>query len=250
MTADAPGQLLDWDSAFFGLRIARLEERAVATDEIDALRSWAGEQQIDCIYYLAPEDDPASWVLAEHLGMHHVDTRVELSRAAAPGGVEPPDSGITPACDTDRAALRRIAAESHHDSRFFRDPHLPDARCAELYATWIDESCNGFADAVLVTRLAGSAVGYVSCKLERDERGRIGLLAVGPAARGLGHGARLTDAALRWLASAGADRVDVATQQHNEAAIAHYVRAGFSVVSQRRWYHWWPAHPSHQAAPS
>lgn len=250
MTAEAPGQLLDWDSAFFGLRIARLEERAVATDRLDALRSWAGDERLDCVYYLAPEDDETSWALAESLGMRHVDTRVELSRAVEPGGDEPSDTGITPAQDTDREALRRIATESHRDSRFFQDPNLPDTRCAELYATWIDESCSGFADAVLVARLDGIAVGYVSCKLESADRGRIDLLAVSPSARGHRHGARLTDAALRWLSRADAGSAAVATQQHNEAAIAHYVRAGFSIVSERRWYHWWPAHAPRKAATS
>lgn len=250
MMAEAPGQLLDWDSAFFGLRIARLEPRALAPGRLDALRTWAACERLDCVYYLAPEADEERWALAEAVGMRHVDTRVELSRSICSRDTTRPGRAIDTADDADREALRAIAAESHRDSRFFRDPDMPADRCGELYATWIDNSCSGFADAVLVARHEGSAVGYVSCKLESRDTGRIGLFAVAPAARGRGEGGRLVDAALAWFAGKGASWVAVATQQRNDAAIAHYVRSGFAVAFERRWYHWWPDRARHRAVDS
>ena len=40
--------------------------------------------------------------------------------------------------------------DSHRDSRFYYDPGFPNQRCDELYETWIDRSCHGYADTVLV----------------------------------------------------------------------------------------------------
>jgi GNAT superfamily N-acetyltransferase len=136
--------------------------------------------------------------------------------------------------------LRRIAASSHRDSRFYADPHFDRGRCDELYATWIEKSCRGeTADVVLVAEHAGEPAGYVSCLRGESGLGLIGLIAVDAAAQGLGLGSALMGAALRWLAERGASRVRVATQGRNARAQRFYQAHGLLTQSIGLWFHRW-----------
>ena len=78
---------------------------------------------------------------------------------------------------------------------------------------WIERSCAGDADAVLVARDNGRdrrdgpdarAVAYVTCHLEPEGAGRIGLVAVSEEMRGRKLGARLLATSVAWFASRGA----------------------------------------------
>jgi dTDP-4-amino-4,6-dideoxy-D-galactose acyltransferase len=157
----------------------------------------------------------------------------------------PPGEGgkakIRSSCISDIPALRRIAAASHHDSRFYADPHFDRERCGELYATWIEKSCRGeAADVVLVAEADGAAAGYISCRLTgREGLAEIGLLAVGAAAQGRGLGGALVGAALRRLAERGASRVRVVTQGRNTRAQRLYQAHGLLTQSIGLWFHRW-----------
>src|SRR6185369_10458616 len=97
-------QLLEWDSAHFGLRIARAD--------LDDLRHWSAPPAVDCVYFLA-QPDAESMRLAHQAGFRFVDERVTL--AADPGAAINNDAAIRPAAPADLPELRRIAGESHQD---------------------------------------------------------------------------------------------------------------------------------------
>jgi dTDP-4-amino-4,6-dideoxy-D-galactose acyltransferase len=238
-------EVLAWDSELFGCRIGRLGgnrlDRAVLA-EVDA---WCRAEAIDCLYFLAGSGDPATAALAEEAGFRLVDLRVTLEGPLTPGPSPipslPPGEGgtaIRASRSEDIPALRRIAASSHRDSRFYADPHFDRGRCDELYATWIEKSCRGeAADVVLVAEHEGEPAGYVSCLA--GETGEIGLLAVDVAAQGRGSGGALVGAALRWLAGRGASRVRVVTQGRNTRAQRLYQAHGLLTQSIGLWFHRW-----------
>ena len=150
-----------------------------------------------------------------------------------------------------------MASTSHRDTRFYSDAHFPRPLCDALYARWIQASCEGFADAVLVIGPAGAPLGYVTCHLDtpppgrpapaeaRDAHdhpprgGRIGLIAVGEDARGRGLGPLLVRAAVDWLGGHGAAAVSVVTQGRNVAAQRLYQRCGFLTRDLHLYYHKW-----------
>jgi dTDP-4-amino-4,6-dideoxy-D-galactose acyltransferase len=249
-------ELLAWDSAFFGRRIARLHGGRLDPEAWAEAHAWCRERAIDCLYFLADPVDPITAPLAEQAGFRLVDLRVTLDGEPKPALAVPaaPPARIRPAETGDVPALRRIAAVSHRDSRFYYDPHFERARCDELYATWIEKSCQGEAAAVLVAEVEGRAGGYITCLLEPAAgsaaglSGRIGLFAVAAAAQGRGVGSLLIDEALAWLAARGAGRVSVVTQGRNRRAQRIYQKAGLLTRSVELWYHrWFPAGPD--AAP-
>jgi ribosomal protein S18 acetylase RimI-like enzyme len=147
---------------------------------------------------------------------------------------------IRPATLDDLPELRRIAGESHRDTRFYADGRFPTGACDELYRIWIGRSCSEpeFADAVFVAEQEHHAAGYVSCRLA-DGAGEIGLLAVDGKYRGLGLGEQLVRRAGSWFRERGAPRASVVTQGANVRALRLYQKCGFFVAAVQFWYHRW-----------
>jgi dTDP-4-amino-4,6-dideoxy-D-galactose acyltransferase len=151
---------------------------------------------------------------------------------------------VRPAIDSDIPALASIAAVSHRDTRFYADRHFAAERCDRLYQEWIEKSCRGQADAVLVAEdAAHQPIGYVTCHGQGTAKGRIGLIAVKEEARGGGVGSALLRAALDWFVSNRVASLTVATQLRNVRALRFYGRAGLLISSVELWFHLWPGDP-------
>jgi RimJ/RimL family protein N-acetyltransferase len=203
--------------------------------------SWAAEQNVDCLYFLADSGDASTVTFAETNGFNLVDLKVTKEKLLSPGsslGSET-EKRIRLVLPEDVSRLRCIAGVSHTDSRFYFDPHFSQEQCKALYETWIEKSCHGWADAVLVAERERSVVGYISCHRDAAETGRIGLLGVAAEARGEGLGLVLVQAALDWFKTQEISRVTVVTQGRNTAAQRLYERAGFVTRSVQLWYHRW-----------
>jgi dTDP-4-amino-4,6-dideoxy-D-galactose acyltransferase len=239
MGTDVDCRLLEWDSAFFGLRIATAGSAPRSRDEIDAAFAWCREQSVDCLYLLVGADDVATLRAAGDRGFRFVDVRmtyaIELSSARAASESAP----IRAARESDVAALRAIAAASHTDSRFYADGRFARERCDELYATWIEKSCRGWADAVLVADHDGAPAAYLTCHARDNGRGEIGLVGVDARVQGRGLGRALVASALRWFAERELERATVVTQGRNVAAQRLYQSAGFRTAEVGLWHHRW-----------
>ena len=209
---------------------ASLDEARVA-----AIDAWAKANDVECLYFLAAGDDPASAHAAEAAGFRQMDVRVQLACDAHPDSLA---DAVREARDDDLETLRGIASSSHGATRFYADPNFPDERCDVFYDTWIRRSLEGWADGVLVGEVDGSAAGYVSCHLD-GAAGSIGLIAVDASARGHGLGVDLARSAVAWCAGRGADRMTVVTQGRNVPALRTFQRAGFLASSLDLWFHKW-----------
>jgi dTDP-4-amino-4,6-dideoxy-D-galactose acyltransferase len=239
--SNAPCQHLEWDSEFFGRRIAKASASRLSKEETSRILSWCRTNRIECLYFLADADDARTSRFAEENGFRLVDVRVTLTwqpdnRSLADTVAE---CYVRPAMADDLPVLRTIARASHRDSRFYFDPGFPQSRCDDLYETWIEKSCLGQAEAVLVAADGAQPVGYVTCHLTTPTEGYIGLMGVHVQARGVGVGQGLVMASLRWFAQRGASQVTVVTQGRNCRAQRLYQRCGFLTGSVQLWYHRW-----------
>jgi dTDP-4-amino-4,6-dideoxy-D-galactose acyltransferase len=240
MKTDNLCSYLEWDSEFFNRRIARVVSRRLDAETLKSVLSWSEESSMDCLYFLADAADKASAMLAADNGFRFVDIRTTYERRLAGDselGEKAP--GIRFAVPEDVQALRAIASVSHRDSRFYFDPNFSESACNALYETWIEKSCQGYADAVLVAQIEGRAVGYISLHLDEENTGQIGLIAVGAETRGHGLGKKLITESLRWFASKDVERVRVVTQGRNVVAQRLYQGFGFMLASVEVWYHRW-----------
>jgi ribosomal protein S18 acetylase RimI-like enzyme len=232
---------LEWDSDFWGFGCARVEGHKLSEGQIPAIDAWCQSNDITFLQYLAPATDRASAKAAEDGGFHQVDERITLACRIAErrSEVSDPAIEIRPGRIDDLGELDAIARAGHTDSRYYHDPGFPRPRCDDLYSTWIKRSLEGaIADIVFVPVVEGKAAGYVTCKVEAKQ-GSIGLVGVGPKARGRGVGGAMVRRALDWFGEQGAEEVLVVTQGRNQAAQRLYERCGFLTRDTGLWYHKW-----------
>jgi dTDP-4-amino-4,6-dideoxy-D-galactose acyltransferase len=233
-------ELLDWDSRFFGLTIARLRADRLGEEEADAVLEWCERHAVNCLYFLANGDDRETLRAVEARSFDLVDVRIDLSCRLDAATRDPLAEGVRLANASDRAALAAISREAFTASRFFFDGRFPHERCAALFETWIDRALAGeLAEAVLCIDLDGAPAGFVTCELDESGDGRIGLLGVSAPARGRGAGTRLCRTALEWFAREGAGRATVTTQGRSVPALRLYESCGFSSSAVALWYHRW-----------
>ncbi len=238
MTQDVVCVVLEWDSEFFGRRIGRVKARVLDEAVMGQVQSFARAESIDCLYYLADAGDGESIRAAELAGFRNTDIRVTRERSLERISSELP-RGVEKFGEDDLPVLQEISRTSHGATRFYRDPHFSREQCDALYERWITNACEGQAESVLVVRQAGRAAGYLTCEIEDQTTGSIGLVAVAESERGQGLGELLVRGSLSWFASRGCDRVSVVSQARNIAAARLYEGMGFQTTAVEHWYHLW-----------
>jgi len=233
--------ILEWDSAFFGMTIARVNSNRLDAQTAVQVMAWCKEKQVGCLYFLADSDHAETLRQAEKNGFNLTDIRVTYELVM--GGMEERaalDPEIRMAVPQDLPALRGMAGSSYRDSRFYYDGHFPQEACDRLYETWIEKSLSGYARAVLVKGAPGQPEGFVTCDTLLPEAiGKIGLVGVSSSTRGRGIGRALVMGSLDWFGRQGMKSVQVVTQGRNIPAQRFYQKCGFLVSEVRFWYHCW-----------
>jgi dTDP-4-amino-4,6-dideoxy-D-galactose acyltransferase len=235
-------QYLNWDSDFFGYRIARVVSKRLALDTVGPILSWCDAQKIDCLYFLCDATDETTVRLAEDHSFRLVDIRMTFENrleSALDSKVGGSQAIIRPFMPEDLPDLRAIARVNFRLTRFYFDPNFPESLCDALYETWTEKSCSGYADAVLVAEIGGQAHGYITCHLFDQNLGKIGLVGVGADWQGKGLGRDLVSSSLRWFAERGVRKAEVVTQGTNPGAQRLYQKCGFMTQSVCLWYHRW-----------
>lgn len=234
---------LPWDTEFFKMNVAQLKVARIDSTTLAAVLDWCEQEQVMCLYYEADINDPTSIHLAESSGFKLVDVRMVLgidlrydvfndSNDFVEGLI------IRPFKKEDITALELIAKEGFKISRYYFDTDFPAGACERLYIVWIRNSCNGFADEVLVAELKGQPVGFLTCKAY-EGFGRIILVGVDPKFRGRSIGSHLVSEAVRWFRNNGLNLIKVVTQARNIGAQRLYQAAGFKTLSVSLFYHKW-----------
>lgn len=244
----SPCEILEWDTRFFGFHVARVRADTLTQELASQVQVWCLQAGVRCLYFLSRADDADTVRIAEDSHFRLVDMRMTFARRLSsetrltenpPGDSSP----VRPVRSADIGALQTIARQSYLDTRFYFDLNFPRRLSDRLYETWIQRSCEGYADTVLVAELAGEPVGYISCHLDTESRaGKIGLVGVSPHAQGQGLGSQLVQGAVEWFRAQHMHTVSVATQARNCAAQRLYQRCGFLVQNVQLWYHKWYEH--------
>jgi len=229
---------LEWDSAFFGCRVFRVEVEAPA--EVSGLQDGLSALPADVIYVFVPAAfaDCFREPLLRAGGVCYdrkVTYRKVLSDA---GGVRPTEIGLRLTSDCSPELLR-LAFASGWCSRFFLDPHFRPSFEA-LYSRWIMRACSEADGRVLVIEEDGRLVGMTSLMIA-DGVARIGLVAVDEESRGKGLGRKLMGGCDRLLLNEGVPLCEVATQQANVVACRLYESSGYDKVEETDVWHVWRA---------
>jgi len=230
-----PAEILEWDTALFGFRIARVPSGTLTPESAAEIDAWCAREGVRCLYLLCKSEDLATIRVAEEHQYRLADVRITLrwqpeAPCIGPSGV------VRPAGAEDLPALEAISRECYQETRFSNDPGFPGPLVTRLYETWTRRSLEGWADAVLLAEDDSGVGGYITC---HKQGWRIGLVAVSNRSRGEGIGRTLVGRALEWFRAQGAPEVFVSTQGRNARAVRLYQRCGFLLHSVELWYHKW-----------
>ena len=228
---------LEWDSQFFGHRIARVEQNWLDRQSLEKSLSWCAEQGIECLYFLSAADDDVTVELVEAAGFHFVDVRVELNWKAV--AVSQPPNFIREFQRNDLAELQQIASQQFAGTRFSFDRHFGPDQIAELYKIWVTGSCQNDSHKVFVAANGSDIAGFITCQFDSARVGRIGLIALKSEAQGKGFGRQLVQASQHFFFSSGAEEVRVVTQGRKITAQRLYQSRGFRMCQLGLWYHKW-----------
>lgn len=135
--------------------------------------------------------------------------------------------------EQDIRKLMDISRTAFTYDRFHSDKKLDNKLCDKYYEQWIYNSCNGFADKVLVAEYNGEPVGFTTGKIyESDKLGHLVLSAVSDTCRGLGIYTSMIYEGVKWLSGHdGLDGLLVGTQINNLAVQKAWIKLGFTVYS-------------------
>jgi hypothetical protein len=82
--------ILDWDSAFWGVRVAKVQGDSLTEERVRDIDAWCKGNDFRCLYFRGRTDDPTTRRVAEESHFRLVDTRMTLEhrcsgmRAMAP----------------------------------------------------------------------------------------------------------------------------------------------------------------------
>ena len=224
---------LDWDSAFFQLRIAKAV--VASEDDVAELRAQAEElrNQFDLIYIFS---EPGLEMPFEQAVL--IDKKA-IFTLSDPGCFET-DSHIEcwePSEGAER--LVPLALVSGKYSRFKLDSRLPAGSYERLYTRWIEQSVSkAIATEVFCYMIDGQPRGLLTLD-RRDDRNVIGLVAVDEEYQHRGIGRALVKHAVSFVHTCQGKHLSVATQLDNEPACKLYSKCGFSLESVTKIWHWW-----------
>jgi dTDP-4-amino-4,6-dideoxy-D-galactose acyltransferase len=237
-------ELLEWDTAFFGRRIARVVGDRLDEGGARAAVEWCRRERIDCLYFLTDAADVESVATAEHHGFGMKDVRLTYKRRLSPFQIEPsppcpPGVRMRVSRADDVGALEALSDGNYTESRFYFDRRFSRESVSLMYKLWIRNSVLGEADRVWVLEWNDRPAGFITCHLLDDRTGQCRLGGLHPDLRGKGLGRLLYDTALRWFADQGVETVIYVTQARNVQAQRLFQRLGFLSDSTQVWYHKW-----------
>ena len=220
--------VLDWDTAFFGVQVGR----AGVEESLSEARAAAEAAGVECLYLERAAAHPAAIAEAVLAGALLVDLRLGLSLEGVPVG-----NGHARLVATGEAERLADSAVRLSDfSRFRADPRFPPERVHELYRRWLGRCLE---EGVVVVPPDGRS-GFVGARVE-DGVALVELVWVDPGAAGGGTGRALVAAALAHLEM---PRARVVTQAGNVPAQRLYQSLGFRTDSCTAILHLWlPASP-------
>ena len=224
---------LEWDSKFFGLRIAKVQ--LCTQDDNDLLTKMKEElrHDYDLIYLFVNGNTKISLNNA-----YLVDRKVIYSKEVNSSTTND-ESIISYNKDTVSTDLLQLALESGEYSRFKLDARFPQNSYEKLYTCWIEQSVSHkIASDVFCYMVEGRARGLLTLKVDNNN-GEIGLVSTNHNYRGHGIASKLLEHANNYLYQLGGSKLSVATQFQNKPACHLYEKSGFSIDSCIDIWHWW-----------
>lgn len=192
-----------------------------------------GDKDVDDIIYIAKEkgyqhlnikipivSKKTTNILLQN-GFRLVDTQLmyRLSPKLIGGGYSLDDVEYRKFESKDRSQINNIARDAYRLDQFHSDEKLPRHLCDKYYVEWINNSCDGFTDKVMVLSQTDTIVGYITVNYREDSSAVVGLAAVGKQFQRRGYFTYLVGQTLQMLYREGIEYLFYGTQLANKPVL-------------------------------
>jgi dTDP-4-amino-4,6-dideoxy-D-galactose acyltransferase len=232
--------LLEWDTQFFGYKIASVRAFEFGFKKLNTIIRELKEQDFKLAYCFVDPDDNVSNESLNQIPGFLADEKVTYSIGVTKELNFPvTDHIITYNLNNTSEKLKNLALQSGLYSRFKIDPDFHNNEFERLYTEWIEKSVERkLAHEILVYNEGSEILGFITLALHKNT-GSIGLIAVDEKQRGKAIGKKLIGAALQYFKNHNITNVEVVTQKANYAACRFYESCGFKIKSIINIYHLW-----------
>jgi dTDP-4-amino-4,6-dideoxy-D-galactose acyltransferase len=225
-----------WDSDFFGYKVGKLS--ATTENELEAERLLTESNAYHLIYVFADRALNLPQAVAKL-----VDRKVTMHQQINKSVLDFHSEIRIEAFDLNKdsySELEQLALLSGVFSRFKRDENFTNNEYNRLYTQWIYNSAyKKTAFEILVAKISGKIIGFVSLEKKTETLSAIGLIAVAPHAQGKGIGFALIQEAKKRSLAHSFSEIQVVTQAENTAALFLYKKADFNQTAMKYIYHHW-----------
>jgi dTDP-4-amino-4,6-dideoxy-D-galactose acyltransferase len=232
--------LLDWDTHFFGYKIASVRVTEFGLKKLNNLIRELEEQDFKLAYCFVDPDDIVSNDSLKQISVFLAAEKVTYSIEVTREFNFPVTDHITTYNFINTSEkLKNLAIQSGLYSRFKIDPDFHNNEFERLYTEWIEKSVERkLANEVLTYNEGNEILGFITLAMG-ENTGLIGLIAVEENQRGKAIGKKLIGAALLFFKDKKITTVEVVTQKANYAACRFYESCGFNIKSIVNIYHLW-----------
>lgn len=227
-------RLLEWDSHFFGMRVA--QATVDSTMDSHRLSECLECSDAEVIYVVLPSKTAELYrTVLENFSGQCYDQKITFGKPVNSTFATWDRSIIE--TTTEQEELLQLAYASGHLSRFFIDPRF-NPHFNALYSEWIRKAIREEGSKVFVLSDFHCMQGMVTASVANGV-GKIGLLAINEKCRGKGFGMRLLKQCEAYYDSLCAKTCTVVTQKANIAACNLYHKTGYTIENEQDIWHIW-----------
>jgi len=234
-------QYLNWDSKFFGYKVAKLLPENIPDDKLSDILSSLKKKGYRLVYsFVDPQDETINLSHLNNNGIL-IDEKITFSqRLTESVTAESDDPNIIEYHEiAPEKSLLSIALQCGEFSRFQIDKNFTTKEFMDLYTLWLENSINKkIANNVFAYKEYGKFLGLATVAKDR-EVGEIGLIGVNSHERGKRIGSKLLKHIFKQYFRLGCKRIDVVTQKNNQLACNFYIKNGFITSGIKNVFHFW-----------
>lgn len=229
-------EILNWDSDFFGVKVAQVEKNCFSEENKGSLLKQLKDEEVELAYYIS--DGPFENNENDLYKFIQVNRRVPIKKKLS-GPVKIHKNISSYEQNSPSSELINLAQRAADWSRFKFDPNISSGKVKDLYDIWISNSVKkGENSDLLIYKEEGKILGFVTLSFH-PPKGTTPLFAVSREAEGKGVSFALMRAADTFLYQKGCTYYTSATQADNRTAVTVFKRHGFEISPVEYVYHLW-----------
>ena len=235
-------QHLDWDSKFFGFKVAKIFISKFNVNELlDSFEKLQKDNYKMVALHSNEQIENLSLVFKRNYKEFH-DLKLTFSKSINKKIHNKLKNKFTSAfyeINTPCDELFSLAIQSSRYSRFRRDPNFHENFCDDMYKKWISSSLIEENNSkVIIVKMDSKLVGMISFS-EKFKNGYIDLIATDNNYMGQGIASHLIYSAEKFFLSRNINKINVVTQGINIPACKLYESSGYKIEKKEYIAHCW-----------